>query len=198
MNRLDAQRAILAKVNECIALARSLYPNYIAPAPAVKFALRGRSCGGTALADRELDFNLDWYATDPARFLSIVVPHEVAHIVDEALYPTTPRAVIRNGRVRRVREVQHGRTWVRICLALGGDGQRTSNIATGVARARRTREFRYTSILGREVWLGPTHHKKLQARGDILLNGRPIYYVTHATNGQVHKAGFTGECRMKA
>ena len=199
MDRFQAQRAIIAKTNEVLALARSLYPGYNVADPIIKFDLRGRSTGGTARGYRELRFNLDWYAADPARFLSIVVPHEVAHIVDSALelsQPVNPFAY------RRQRRLSHGPQWVRICKALGGDGQRTCNIAleSGVApqKARRTRQFRYISVTGGEVWIGPTYHKKLQERGDIMVGGRPLYYLTHKQHGRIIKTGFTGECRMAA
>lgn len=202
MDRFAAQRAILAKTKECIALARNLYPGYVAPDPAILFDLRGRSTGGTALGTRQLRFNLDWYMADPVRFLRIVVPHEVAHIVDEALSPSQPKAIIRMGRIRRVPQVSHGPQWVRICKALGGDGERTCNIAaeSGVKpmKARRTRQYRYLSEAGHEVWIGPTHHKKLQERGDIMVAGRPVYYVTHRTLGRVLKSGFTNQCRLAA
>lgn len=203
MNRLEAQRIVYAKAQECIALARRLFPNYTQAAPAIKFELRGRSVGGTALGTRELDFNLDWAMTNMDRFLNIVVPHEVAHIVDEALHPTpAPTAYFCRGRLRRTRTVSHGPTWVRICKALGGDGQRTCSIrdenGERVAKARRTRQYRYLSASGHEVWLGGLHHKRLQARGDILLAGNPIYWVTHNLHGRIYKSGFTNQSRLKA
>lgn len=200
MNRFEAQRAILAKVQECIGIARNLYPGYVQDAPTVKFKLTGRSTGGTALGTRELDFNLDWYAADPARFLSIIVPHEVAHIVDTALHPELKTVAYNPFSMRRPRRVSHGPTWVRICLALGGDGRRTCNISlesgVAVAKRRRTRQFRYLSERGGEVWVGPSHHKKLQERGDIMVAGRHLYYLTHKLHGRVYKSGFTNQCRM--
>lgn len=191
MTSMDSAKvAIIEKVSACLALARSLYPDYRHPDPVIKFELRGRSTGGTALGSRELDFNLDWYAADPELFLKIVVPHEVAHIVDEALYPTIPRVAWRRGRMVRVRQTNHGRTWVRICLALGGDGKTTCPLFKAAERRRITWEYRYNSLSGAEKWVGPSHHKRLQT-----VHG---YYVTFVHGGRVVRDGFTGVRRQRA
>ncbi len=80
MNSLEAQRAIIAKTNEVIALARRLYPTYTHAAPSIRFDIRGRSCGGTARGYIALRFNLDWYTANPTEYLQNTVTHEVAHI----------------------------------------------------------------------------------------------------------------------
>lgn len=189
MNDWDAKRAIMAKVDEVIALARNIFPRYTTPSPTVSFDLRGRSCGGTATGYRAMQFNLDWYKADPDAYLSIVVPHEVAHIVTKAIYPNASA---------------HGREWKTICLRLGGDGKRTcslpSTAANGPVRsARRVSEYRYMSDSGIEVWVGPVHHRKLQERGDMRnpVTQRPYYCLTSRTAGRIQKTGFTGQSRKR-
>lgn len=185
MNDWDAQQAIINKVNETLELARNRFDAYVHPAPSVTFDLRGRSCGGTARGTRALQFNLDWYKADPERFLAIVVPHEVAHIVTAAIAP---------------RATAHGREWKAICKALGGDGKRTCAIPVlnGVARARRVTEYKYLSNRGVEVWVGPVHHCKLQTRGDVHpVFNRPLYTLTSRSAGQIEKTGFTGQSRYR-
>lgn len=184
MNQTDAKRAIIAKTNEVIALARSRFPSYVQPAPEILFNLRGRSVGGTALGHERLRFNLDWYAAMPEKYLSSIIPHEVAHIVANAT------GLGKN----------HNRGWQRICIALGGDGTRCEESADvkKVAKARRTREYLYNAERG-QVWVGPVHHSRLQKDGRIILHsGREMYALRNDSVGRIVATGFTGQVRMKA
>jgi predicted SprT family Zn-dependent metalloprotease len=190
MNELDAKRAITVKTNEVMALARRLYPGHYIPTPNLTFDIRGRSCGGRALYSRakgicKVQYNLDWYAANPAEYLQNTVTHEIAHIVAAA-----------TGLGRG-----HNAGWVRICLALGGDGKRCNDHADvkAVKKARQTNEYLYRSELGREVWVGPVHHNRLQARGHVNpVTGRHGYNLITRTSGKIYRDGFTGQSRMKA
>lgn len=187
MNSLEAKRAIIAKTNEVIALARRLYPTYTQRDPDIRFDIRGRSCGGMALGYHTVRYNLDWYAANPAEYLKNTVTHEMAHIVAHA-----------TGLGRG-----HNRGWVRICLALGGDGKRcnTHEDVKAVPKARKTNEYLYLTTSGREIWVGPVHHGKLQQRGDIMnpTTGKPLYALrAHADGSRVEKSGFQGKSRLKA
>lgn len=192
MNSMEAQTAIKARVAACIALARSLYPTYDQPDPVVKCDVRGSSKGGYALGYRELGFNLDWYAADPERYLNIVIPHEVAHIVDNAINPQTPRVTIRNGRMVRERQVSHGVKWVRICLALGGDGKRTCDLGNFAVKRRQTTQYLYQSSGGTMEWVGAVHHGRLQKKG------RAGYALRTPRGHRITHDGYQGQRRTKA
>lgn len=186
MNSLEAKRAIIEKMNEVVELARRLYPTYTHAAPVVRFDIRGRSCGGMAIGHHTVRFNLDWYAANPSDYLKNTVPHEVAHIVATA-----------TGLGRG-----HNRGWVRICLALGGDGKRCNTNAEirEVPKARRTREYLYMTSRGSEIWVGPVHHKRLQTRGAVIhpVTNKPCYYLRVKNGGSIMKDGFQGRSRLKA
>lgn len=185
MNSLEAQRAIIEKTNETIALARRLYPTYTHSAPAIRFDIRGRSVGGSATGHYKLSFNLDWYNANPAEYLKNTVTHEVAHIVASA-----------TGLGRG-----HNAGWVRICLALGGDGQRCNNHedVKAVPKARRTTEHLYLTDRGQEIWIGPVHHKRLQQRGGFIDGTRKCFYsLTNREKGKIYKEGYQGRHRVKA
>ena len=74
------------------------------------FDLRGLCAGQTRMGENTFRFNLEIAARDPPAFISIVLPHEVAHAVCFALY----------GRRKR----PHGREWKHICRSLGGTAMR--------------------------------------------------------------------------
>ena len=181
-----SRAAILRKVAEVLALARSLYPDYLSPDPVVSFDLRGRSRGGLAHADRKVTFNLDWYAADPAYYLGRTIAHEIAHIV---AYAT------KRGR-------GHNAGWRRIDRSLGGDGTRCNNnpaIRT-VAKARRTVEYLYRGERGTQIWVGPVHHNRLQKAGQYIRSygpGASTYKLRSPTGEAILHSGFLNDCRMK-
>ena len=184
MDTYTAKLAIIAKTNEVIALARKLYPGYIHGTPEIKFDIRGRSCGGRAWGHYRLQYNLDWYAANPTEYLNNTVTHEVAHIVAAA-------TGLGKG---------HNAGWVRICLALGGNGQRcnTHPDVKAVPKARRTVEYLYRTDSGREAWVGPVHHNRLQSRGGVCpIRQRPMYAL-RSPDGRITRDGFMGQHRAKA
>lgn len=178
-----AHNTILAKVNEVIAMARRIFPDYTHNAPIVCFDLRGRSCGGLALGHIKLTFNLDWYTADPVNYLNAIVPHEVAHIVASA-----------TGRGKG-----HNMGWKRIDRALGGNGSRCSAVGKTVERARSATEYLYINTVGREVWIGPVHHKRMQskARIAIALSTVSRYVLQDRTGAKIHHDSYQGVNRER-
>ncbi len=90
---------------------------------------------------------------------------------------------------------------MRICLALGGDGKRCNDHedVKAVPKARRTVEHLYHTTTGREMWIGPVHHNRLQARGAIIEGtSRRGYSLNTRTGGKIYKEGYQGQSRMKA
>lgn len=187
---LIARQAIIAKTHEVIALARRLYPDYTAPTPTISFDLRGRSVGGTARGSYHLTFNLDWYNADPVKYLANTVPHEVAHIVASA-----------TGRGEG-----HNMGWKRIDRSLGGTGERcATHDGTKVERARSATEYLYINSFGREVWVGPVHHKRMQQYGRDSKNmtnaGLPYlrkYELKDRTGARITWDKYQGKSRDRA
>lgn len=93
----------------------------------VTLDLKGMAAGRVQLLMRRVRYNLAIAAQAPELFLSITVPHEVAHIVCH----------LRHGRRAR----PHGPEWRAICLALGGTGERCHGF--GAEPARRLRRYVY-------------------------------------------------------
>lgn len=94
----DLQQRVLARVQECMALAASELSREFAP-PAVRFNQGGRIAGSAWLERWELRFNPVLLADNEAEFMTEIVPHEVAHLVAFACF----------GKVK-----PHGREWQHI------------------------------------------------------------------------------------
>lgn len=182
MSRLAAQQAIITRVHEVVAHARSLYPAWSVPMPSIGFKLRGRTVGGTAHAGRnELQFNLDWYNANPTDYIADVIPHEVAHLVATGLF----------------RDRGHGRYWRMVARQLGAEPSRVveGNTYSGVKRARVKNEYLYLDSAGREQWVGPVHHNRLQTKGGSP-DDRYAYRLRMRDSGaKIHKDGFQHRSR---
>ena len=102
-----------------------------------------------------------------------VVPHEVAHLVC-FWNPTLGR--------------NHDRGWKRVCIMLGGNGNRCHQY--DLKKARRTRKAVY-NIYGQETNIGLTVHKRIQAGGSysIKKGGQRV---------RICPTQFTGEVKLVA
>nr|WP_300309688.1 SprT-like domain-containing protein [Halomonas sp.] len=77
LDREGLKQAVLMRVDEALALCRSVHPAL--PAPEVWFDLRGKSAGQAHFGRKGLRFNVPLLEDNRAAFLTEVVPHEVAH-----------------------------------------------------------------------------------------------------------------------
>lgn len=119
MTLTDEQQAVVDGITQqtldCLALARKQFPLYaIHSPPAIKWDIKAGRMLGQAQYDRTtcesaIRFNTQAALINPEAYKT-VVPHEVAHIVAMALGM----------------DKGHGWKWRRVCLELGGDGQRMS------------------------------------------------------------------------
>lgn len=151
--------AVRAKVAACIALANTRF-GITMPQLNIRFDLKGRVAG-------QAGCKIDWTrkavpGTFYLRFnvthmqlggktwdhlLNETVPHEVAHSVCQA-FPQFGR--------------QHNPGWKRVCVALGGTGERCYNEDDAPEAVAKQKPFKYVSTTGQTISVSPIIHRKIQ------------------------------------
>lgn len=139
---------IITKANELVAKANEIY-NINLPHINIEFNLRGKSAGQARFnpftKNCTMRFNIDMVNNNGFdHILNETVPHELAHII--CFYTGMDKG--------------HGKTWKRVCMALGGTGERCHN--EDVIPARITEQFAYQTTCGRIVKVGKIRHNKIQ------------------------------------
>jgi predicted SprT family Zn-dependent metalloprotease len=128
----------------------------------ITFDLKGRCAGMAGMARRTPSgFEIGFFIRYNAKFIEVggktaehllldTVPHEVAHIVCMA----NPK--LGNG---------HNAGWKRVCLALGGNGQRCYSENDAPEAVAINNPFVYTTDLGFEVKVSKIMHRRIQQEG---------------------------------
>jgi len=147
-------KQIKSKVMDVLALAATKYGCTIKYEDLeIKFKPHGRAAGqawakrtrhGTSLK-YGLNFSLESANLDINEMLNDTVPHEVAHLVCFA-DPSLGR--------------NHDAGWQRVCIGLGGTGNRTHT--QELTKARYKSQYVYTLDNGEEHRVGPKVHKKIR------------------------------------
>ncbi|MCA1800535.1 MAG: SprT-like domain-containing protein, partial [Actinobacteria bacterium] len=162
-----AQKAIFAKVDECIAIAEAKF-GITLPEIKVRIDLKGKSSGvascrkqlfSNTVVDCEVRFNREHIAMGGATYdnlLNDTVAHEVAHIVCFA-FPQLGRA--------------HDKGWKQVCLALGGNGRRCYTEEDAPEAVAKQRPYVYTTTKGQEVRVTTRIHKKIQTGAAYIYRG---------------------------
>lgn len=106
------------------------------PRPKVVFDTKGTVAGWACWFDRKLNFNPILCAENFEDFLFQIVPHEVAHWIEDAMiFHHKKWQRLYSGRRRQV----HGRQWKSVMRTLGAEPKRchSYSVATVLARKRK-------------------------------------------------------------
>lgn len=159
------RRAIEIRCDEIFRKAQALYGVDLSKT-AILFNLRGRVAGmacckrnrfinGGKAYDLCLRFNCDMIAGDGYQhILNDCVPHEIAHLVCYA---------------KPELGSNHDRGWQRVCVALGGNGQRCHTEDVVYARGN---TYEYITSTGAKIQVGEKHHIKIQAGAVLAVHKR--------------------------
>jgi predicted SprT family Zn-dependent metalloprotease len=150
-------QAIQAKVQQCIALAESKFGIKM-PAVQVRFDLRGRAAGMAGCQRSWMGPSTNFYLRFNVQHMQLggqtwehllndTVPHEVAHTVCQA-FPQFGR--------------NHDAGWKRVCIALGGNGQRCYGEDDAPEAIAKMRPYTYITTLGYRVAVTPKVHANIQ------------------------------------
>ena len=143
---------IKAKVAECVERANRTF-NITLPNVTVRFDLKGRAAGIAMVRYGQyiLRFNVNHMALGGKTWehlLNDTVPHEVAHLV---CY------------FNPMLGSRHDNGWKRVCIALGGNGQRCYSEEDAPEAHAAMRPYVYTTTNGTKCPVTPALHKKIQA-----------------------------------
>ena len=147
MNELFETRRelVLSRVKEIILKGNRLLCMEL-PHVEIKFDLRGTNAGQASIKDDDLSmrFNRDMMMNEGWDHLySETIPHEIAHIFFMA----------------ERKNVGHNKEWKRLCVALGGSGERCHNERVVYARGK---TYEYVALCGTKVQVSQIRHKKIQ------------------------------------
>jgi predicted SprT family Zn-dependent metalloprotease len=155
---------IRAKVQQCIRQAEQKF-GITMPHVEVRFDLTGRAAGMAGMVRRfsgdqfYLRFNTKHMALGGKTFehlLNDTVPHEVAHTVCQA-FP-------RMGK-------NHDAGWKRVCIALGGNGQRCYTEEDAPEAVAAQRPYVYITTTGHECRVTKVIHTKIQRGTTYTMKG---------------------------
>jgi predicted SprT family Zn-dependent metalloprotease len=165
---MDRFEAVRARTQEVLAKAELLYGVKIDPK--ILFNLKGRVAGWAGckfcrITRKAQDFTLRFNSEliQGKHFedmMNLTIPHEVAHLTCYA---------------RPDLGAKHNPGWKRVCVSLGGSGDRTHSYNTAPARGD---GFTYRATCGTEITVSAVIHRKIQ-----MGQGR----VLRKTKGRIHK-----------
>ena len=155
------QKRVNTKIDQCIATIEKKY-NVKFKKPAVHYDVRGTTAGKAWYKKWVVGFNAVLLKENVDNFIARTVPHEIAHLATELIYP---HAHIRVGRQKRS---PHGAEWASIMTALGADASRCHSYDVENARVKRRITYAYKCAgCGADLNLGPKRHAALQ-RGTLI------------------------------
>ena len=161
------KQRVEAKLRECIATAERRYNTQIR-FPNIRYDLRGTTAGTATYGTWTVNFNAVLLAENFEAMLADTVPHEMAHLITDQVYPEAHRRTgemtrTRNGVWRRSKRSPHGEEWKSVMRVLGCEPSRTHSFDTTNARVRERTSYAYKcNCCGAELQMGPKRHAKEQ------------------------------------
>ena len=182
----EMKEKVNAKLRECIAIANKRY-NTDVKFPTVVYQKRGTTAGTANYRTWTIDINPVLLAENFEDMLADTVPHEMAHLITEVVYPHAHRRTY--GQKRR----PHGAEWQSVMRVLGCNPSRTHNYDTTNARTREKTSYDYKcNCCGAILKMGPKRHATEQrmpghythsscgrARGKLTLVGKKAPATVH-------------------
>lgn len=172
----EVKARVVAKLQEGIAIAEKHYGIKIAM-PLIKYAKRGTTAGTANYRTWTVDFNAVLLMQNVEDFIARTVPHELAHLINDHVYPESHESagttVVRRGgrliRKRLPRDV-HGTTWQSVMRVLGvKDITRCHSYDTSDAKVVKSssRQIKWVcSKCKAELMLTPAKSARLDASPD--------------------------------
>jgi SprT protein len=118
----ELKARVTAKIKDGIARAEKRYGRTF-PMPTIGYDLTGRVAGYANYIKWHIQLNADLLVRNVDDFIARTVPHELAHLITDRVYPENHRnkgiTITRTGRVKREKRDIHGTDWQSVCLVLG-------------------------------------------------------------------------------
>lgn len=173
---------VQAKLAEGIAIAQRKYGVTI-DSPTVVYKKRGTTAGTANYRTWTIDLNPVLLMENVDSFIARTVPHELAHLITDKVYPEAHATeVVRTHRgLRRTKRDVHGQYWQSVMRALGADPSRCHSYDTTNSKIRKTttkHEYRCSGC-GVVVAVGGRRHSALQS------NPRAVYHQACGRSSQL-------------
>lgn len=189
----EIQQRVNAKIQEGIAIAKAAY-NVDVQMPKIVYDKRGTTAGTANYKTWTLNFNAVLLAENVEAFIARTVPHELAHLVNDLVYPEAHATEIKwTGRgYKRTKRDVHGETWQSIMRTLGASPKRCHNYDVSNVKVEKVlTKYQYRcSCCNSIVEAGPKVHAKIQRGATYNHNGcgrgSKLVYV-----GQLLKSNIT-------
>ena len=162
------------KIREGIALAEAKYKQKFAM-PTIQYDLRGTTAGTANYNTWTIRLNAVLLNENTDEFIERTVPHELAHLITDRVYPEAHhgRGIVRTRRgFRREKREVHGPNWQSVCLVLGMTDitrchQYDTTNSKVVKSTSRTIPWKCTGC-GTEILLSPKKSHQLDLKSDAL------------------------------
>lgn len=155
----ELQLRIQHRIVECISIIERKFKKRI-PSPRVSYDVVGTVSAKANCAKWMVRLNPVLLVQNVELFIAETVPHEVAHLATDMLFPHAHRPV-QVGTKKPKRQV-HGKHWAEIMTALGVPANATHEYDLSSVRPERTRYVYQCNLCERRIPLGPRRHSALR------------------------------------
>jgi len=173
----DHRRAVIAKLRECIETISAHYGVDL-NMPQVEFSHKMTNTAGMAYYRKnQIVLSAPLMANNFDEMVNVTVPHELAHLATQAIYPEAHRSFDEYG--RRQKREPHGPRWKEIMGVLGADDSRTHSMKV-VERKRVQYEYHCVRC-EKKYRIGAKRHKTQLAHNNKYYRckcGADITYVS--------------------
>lgn len=174
MPTTENKQRITDKVKWCVQKISDHYGVHMSM-PTIRYDLRGRTGGQAWYTQNVVKFNNGLVNDNIERYISNTVPHEVAHLAVELIYPEAHR------RGYRQKRQPHGPRWKEIMGVLGASAERCHDMDVSKVARKRTKYTWKCKTHGTTMELGAKRHAT-QKR--YIASGYPTGYSVRGTCGR--------------
>lgn len=161
------KQAVIQKLQEGLAKATAKYGQTFVM-PRVEFNQRGTTAGTAHYDKWMVKFNPVLLMENKDKFIQRTVPHELAHLITDKVYPEAHRPQVSANMMfarsfRRPKREVHGPRWQSVMRVLGADPSRCHTYDVSNARVKKSGSYDYECPRCLKVFtLGPKRHAKAQ------------------------------------
>lgn len=157
------KQAVEAKITECLTKATQRYKCTF-QRPTVSYDKSGTVAGTANYTTWHVQFNPVLLMENQAEFIAQTVPHEIAHLITDRVYPHAHRPT--GGWFTGAKRSVHGTEWQSVMRVLGADPRRCHQYDVSSAQTKVKNKYHYTCKCNGDKanhFVGPKVHAKVQA-----------------------------------
>jgi SprT protein len=168
----EVKARVEAKLKECITIAEEHFGRTF-KYPNVVYKKRGTTAGTAYYAGYELDFNSVLLMENEEAFLQRTVPHEMAHLITDQVYPSA---------------TTHGKEWKSVMVLLGAEPSRCHSYDTSNSAHKQQRHIYQCVACDKQYRLSTTRHNRLKKRAGTYVckcaKAGKLQYIQSEHNGK--------------